>query len=554
MYRDDSLVYHNSYWDYVTDRPQWAFVADANYFKGNHEIKLGYTWRKTQVHSTSQLPGDNEIWTIHDGYPNMIAQIAPLNASDGESKYQSFYVGDTLTLNRATINAGVRYDYQSASVLPSASPAVPGWDLLPAVTAPGIDGVVTYKLLQPRVGMTYSLDESRKTQLRATYAMFTSQIGSGTAGFMSAVQYRYIYYPATDLNGNKLADPNEIDRSHLLGWGGFDLENPSGAGESIHRVGDYGVPKTHEVIAGMDRELFRNFGISGSFTWRKIVDVNYRPMVNALNPSTVITAADYVQVSSATGTLPSGIDGTQGGSYNVPIYGLKDAAMIPSSKGGEYRQRDGYSQRYWGFEVTATKRMADRWMARIGFSTNDWREYYDSISTKGPTNGSSDPTSVVATPNIDGGYVVSAAGGSGKSGIYMVQPKYQFVANGAYQAPYGIDIGVNYLIRQGYPMPWYQTIRNIPDPNQFSKNVLLVPDFGQDRLPAVSTLDMRIGKAFAFKTVRMNFDFDIFNLLNSPTVLVRQYNAAAAPGNTGYTNVLEIMQPRIARLGLRITF
>ena len=76
----------------------------------------------------------------------------------------------------------------------------------------------------------------------------------------------------------------------------------------------------------------------------------------------------------------------------------------------------------------------------------------------------------------------------------------------------------------------------------------------QDRLPAVSTLDMRVGKSFGFRTVRMNLDFDIFNLFNSPTVLGRQYNAAAAPGNTGYTNVMEIMQPRIARVGLRVTF
>ena len=150
--------------------------------------------------------------------------------------------------------------------------------------------------------------------------------------------------------------------------------------------------------------------------------------------------------------------------------------------------------------------------------------------------------------------MVSAAGGSGKSGIYMVQPKYQFTRNGAYQAPLGIDIGMNYLIRQGYPMPWYRQIRGIADPATPNKNVLYVPDFGQDRLPATSTLDMRIGKSFSFKTVRANLDFDIFNILNSATILGRQYNAAAAAGNTGYTQVLEIMQPRIARVGLRITF
>ena len=548
-YRDDSYVFHDSYSNYVTDRPQQAVVLDANYFKGNHEIKAGFTWRKTQVHSTSEWPGNN-ILTMHDGYPNMVAQVTAPYASDGESKYISFYAGDTITLNRMTINAGLRYDRQTASILESVSAAVPGFEwLMPEVKAPAASNLLTFNGLQPRLGLTYSLDESRKTQLRATYSIFTSQIGTGAASFMSVVQYRWAYFSAVDTNGNKLADPSEIDPNSLFDYGGFDPENPGASGgEPIHRIGDYGNPKTHEAIAGLDRELFRNFGVSASFTWRKIIDQNWRPMVNGLDPSTVINRDDYVQVATATGELPSNIDGAQGGSFSVPIYGLKDSALIPPAKATEYRTRDGYSQRYWGFEVTATKRMADRWMARIGFSTNDWREYFD-----GP-NSQTDPTHTLGSPNIDGGYVVSAAGGSGKSGIYMVQPKYQFTANGVYQVGWGIDIGANYLIRQGYPMPWYKQTRGIPDPNSSTKNILQVPDFGQDRLPAVGTFDVRVGKTFNFGPARAIFDFDIFNLFNSPTVLGRQYNAAAAPGNTGYTQVLEIMQPRIARVGLRINF
>ena len=544
-YRDDSYVFHQSYSNYVTDRPQKAFVADANYFRGNHELKLGFTWRKTQVHSTSEWPGNN-ILTMHDGYPNMVAQVTAPYSSDGETKYISFYAGDTITLNRMTINAGVRYDYQSASLLESVSNQVAGFEgLMPTVTAPAATNLLTYKGLQPRLGLTYSLDESRKTQLRATYAMFTSQIGTGAASFMSVVQYRWAYFTAVDTNGNKLADLNEIDRDSLFDYSGFDPDNPAASGKPIHRVGDYGMPKTHEAIVGLDRELFRNFGVSASFTWRKIVDFNWRPMINGLNPSTVINRDDYVQVDTATGSLP---DVGKGGTYNTPIYGLKDAALIPPAKATEYRSRDGYSQRYWGFEVSATKRMSNRWMGRIGFSTNDWREYFDGA------NSLTDPTHTLASPNIDGGHVVNASGGSGKSGIYQVMPKYQFSANAAYQAPYGVDIGMSYLIRQGYPMPWYRQTRGIADPNSSTKNVLLVPDFGQDRLPATSTLDMRIGKTFNFKTVRANLDFDVFNILNSATVLGRQYNAAAAAGNTGYTQVLEIMQPRIARVGLRISF
>src|SRR5690606_38049914 len=90
----------------------------------------------------------------------------------------------------------------------------------------------------------------------------------------------------------------------------------------------------------------------------------------------------------------------------------------------EYIDRGGYSQRFHGLEVSATKRMSNRWMARFGFSWNDHREYFDG------NNSRTDPTSTLANPNIDGGHVMAASGGSGKSQIYMVLPQYQFVLNG----------------------------------------------------------------------------------------------------------------------------
>jgi len=545
-YMDDGGVYRQSYGNYITDRPQNALVIDGNYFKGAHEIKFGFTWRKTEVHSFSEWPGGNNIFTYHDGYPDMLAQVTAPNVSDAQSKYLSFYAGDTITLNRATINLGLRFDNQVGSVLPSESAAVPGFEnVLPKVVAPGIDSALTFNLLQPRVGVTYALDESRKTQLRATYAMFTSQIGTGAASFLSVAQYRYVYYHAYDTNGNKSADPNEVDRSTVVDWGGFDINNPSATATSYNKVGDYGVPRTNEVIFGVDRELFPGFGMSASFTYRHIGNVNWRPLIG-------ITRASYVQVGTQTGVLPGDdkVPGATGGSYTIPIYGLSSASLIPAGKGTEYKTRDGYHQRYMGFEVSATKRMANNWMARLGFSTNDWREYFDD-----PNTSQTDPTSLLGTPNIDGGYVVSASGGSGKSGIYMVQPKYQFIANGSYQAPWDINFGVNFLVRQGYPMPWFRRTTGIADPNLSTKQLLAVGDFGQDRLPATSTVDIRVGKLIKLGSrVNLNIDFDIFNLMNSATVLGRQYDMSRTTGTTASPNVLEIMQPRIARIGGRITF
>ena len=48
-------------------------------------------------------------------------------------------------------------------------------------------------------------------------------------------------------------------------------------------------------------------------------------------------------------------------------------------------------------------------------------------------------------------------------------------------------------------------------------------------------------------------DLDIFNITNAATVLGKQYDLRLT-GPTGYNQVLEIMNPRILRLGARFNF
>ena len=80
--------------------------------------------------------------------------------------------------------------------------------------------------------------------------------------------------------------------------------------------------------------------------------------------------------------------------------------------------------------------------------------------------------------------------------------------------------------------------------------MLAVDDVAEERLPAMTSLDLRLGKEFAFRQVRFNLDVDVFNALNSATVLGRQYDLRS----TGANNVLEIMNPRVLRLGVRFNF
>ncbi len=214
----------------------------------------------------------------------------------------------------------------------------------------------------------------------------------------------------------------------------------------------------------------------------------------------------------------------------MPIYGVT-AAQFPANRSAtEYRKRPDYSQRYLGFELAATKRLSNRWMARFGFSSNDHREYFDSRA------GMTDPTPGTTSPNVDGGLVVRSSGGSGKSGIFQVLPKYQFIATGLYQAKWGINLAANLVARQGFAMQYNRTLVDtnalfpVGDANAPRKTVFLLDEAGDERLPGVTSLDLRLGKEFAFNRARFNIDLDLFNALNTSTILGRQYRPASHHG------------------------
>jgi hypothetical protein len=325
----------------------------------------------------------------------------------------------------------------------------------------------------------------------------------------------------------------------LQGYVGFDPKNPSAA---VNRVAsDQKPPRTNEFLVGFDKELTPQFSVSGTFTYRLMQDLPWTPL-------TGVTSANYSQTATLTGSAPII------GAYSVPLYAL-NASAVPPGGGKTFGVRDGYHQRYMGLEVSATKRLSNRWMARVGFSTNDWREYFDdpSKSILDPTRAPvPSPAWPFAGPQVDGGTVLRASTGSGKSGIYMVAPSYQFVANGLYDIIWGVSVSANLVVRQGYAEPYFQSDVATGDPLGH-KTVLLVPHVDDYRLPSVTSLDGRVEKTFKFGISKIALDFDVFNVLNSGTVLGQQYDTRLT-GPTGFGSTLEIMNPRIARLGVRFNF
>ena len=106
------------------------------------------------------------------------------------------------------------------------------------------------------------------------------------------------------------------------------------------------------------------------------------------------------------------------------------------------------------------------------------------------------------------------------------------------------------LFRQGYSEPFNRTRVATGDVLSNNKTVFLLDGVDHYRLPSVHSLDFRIGKELKVNRFTFNFDVDAFNILNVGTVLGKQYDLRLATVG----QVLEIMNPRIVRFGLRMGF
>jgi Carboxypeptidase regulatory-like domain len=538
VWEDDGGIFHGSFDFYTTSRPQNSVAVDANAFHGHHELKFGLAWRHNEVRTTDSYPGTGII-TYHVGYPEMLGQVTREFALVADAAYASAYVADTWTRDRLTISAGLRWDRQTSSLGATSVGAAKTFpNLLPAVTAAPVNDAIVWNSATPRVGVTWALGEQRRTIVRAAYSMFAQQLGATAASFISPIQAASITFQAVDRNGNKIADPDELDLSTIAGFSGFDPFNPTRL-TTVNQIGRYTTPVTHEVIAGGDHELWPHFGVGAAVTYRRMTHFDWAPLIG-------VTSADYLRYGTLTGSRDPI------GSFSVPVFALEQSSL-PAGNGRSYEERKGYHQRYIGLELNAVKRLSDRWMARFAFSTNDHREYFDGASAL------QDPTPSPLAPSRNGGVVITETAGSGKSNVFIVLPSYQFIFTGMYQWKWGINVAANAMFRQGYAEPFFASAVRTGDPSTAPptivefKDVLVVGEVSHYRLPAVKSVDGRLEKTFTVGRTSVAADLDVFNVANAATPLGKTYDIRLT-GPTGFNQILEIMNPLIVRLGARVTF
>ena len=398
----------------------------------------------------------------------------------------------------------------------------------PALEYPG-GPYRTWTDLSPRLGATFRLTD--RTIARASYARYANQLGSLVATFENATQPAEIEYRFQDVNGDHLAQSSE-----LLGPTGVVRDvNPANpaAPTSPNQVDpNLDSPFTHVFVGGLEREVMPNFSLGVNVGRSETVDTIWSPFIG-------LTREDFVEYRP---TLASGL------SLTTPVYRLRSGVTLPPGNGRKLSNREGYERRYWNIDVLATKRLADRWMFRGFVTRQQQREYFED-----PAQSIQDPT-----PRLEGGNPFNAS--SASSGLidggiavnandeFIINSTWSYSLAGLYELPWDVSVSGTLYGRQGNPTAEVLTV-NRPD-GLGQTRVLIDPDLDAKRFPSVHLLDLRLQKRLALGRIRATLDLDLFNALNSDSTL-RQFGDAIT---TTFGRPLEIVAPRLVRLGLQLRF
>jgi hypothetical protein len=510
--------------------------VDGNYFVtgwgGQHELKFGFGYKKTPV-TTETIYGGNDGLVVWDfgGSPTIHLYRQGLLSYEGQ--FFDAYLGDTFTKDRLTVNAGLRFDHQKSVNLGATVPGNKNFlDLLPNLQYPGGGTGINWNDISPRVGITLALDDSRKTVARASFAQYASKLDTGATTFDNPLGAAYLAYYWNDLNGDRLPQPNEVDFADGVQYygGPFDPAHPDQAITVRQIDPNYKAPKDYEAIVGIDREVAPDFALSAAYTWRRSVDQRN------WDQRTGFTSADYIAQAPVTKN-----------GYTAQIF-VPDPDLVSATSNGFIRgNRPDYHQSYSGIELSLIKRLSNKWMGRAAFSYMNWTEHLTGPGAAINPTSSDTAARGLSGPQVEGGQVAPRSSGSGKGDIFF-GAKWQFSANALYQLPAGFEISTAVYGRQGFARPIVLQLSGGADGNV---RVLATPTIDSVRYPNLWDVDLRLAKNMHLAgDANLTFSAELFNALNSNTELNRYRFAQSG----SFNRLDEVLSPRIARFGVRLTF
>jgi len=459
------------------------------------------------------------------------------------------YVQDRWTLNRMTIQGGVRFDWFYSQN--------PAFHLYPSVITPlrNYDvpefSTTQYKDITPKVGVSYDLFGNGKTAIKANVGKYVLGQALVLGGLASQAGYNIATATAATSAGRSWSDTNhngvpDCDLTSAAAQGpasaGFSGANVqldscgavTGANALIYantlspnlavdpdaRYGWGKRPYSWEFSVSVQHELGRGISVNGGVFKRWfgnfLVTDDLNHPVNTYTQYSIPTSAIPAPGPSAGGaTLPATL--YTGGFYNVNDTAPANNLTALSDK--LYPGSNVYDH-WFGFDIGTSMRLPHGIIFQGGLSTgHQTTDYCDVIDPAKAGN--------TAALNMLNGLNILGSNSS-VSACHMDQkwlPQVKFL--GSYTVP-KVDVQLGAA---------YQSIPGVEMFANFAASNTLIRDSGLGRLPTggiatgttglsllppgqnyytrFNQLDLRMGKIIRLARTRSNLSLDIYNIFNS---------------------------------------
>ena len=514
-------------------RNQWKgfyYRAALSYVTGTHNVKIGFNNQPGAL--TDGILSDNPLsFRVNrpisaGGTPNqMTLRATPYYPIYNVERDLGIFVQDKWTRNRVTLTYGLRYDnFKAAYPVQHFGPSL----LAPnrEITFPKTDGE-NWKDFSPKSAIAIDLFGDQKTAVKASLNRYVA--GNGSGGLTNTMNpftalVSQVTRSWTDANSNFIPDCNilnPVQQDNRPGGGDFcgTMSNTNfgtnvsnGVTVDPKLASGWGKREFNwEASAGIQHQIAQGMSIEMSYfrrwygNFQVTDDRNLAPgdfdRFNIIAP----TATPFAAFAPSGAQLPNGGGYAIENLYNVRVFGTPVDNYVTLS------DTYGKQTEHWnGVDVLFNARFQNRLTLQGGTSTGRTTTNNCAIREKLPE---SSPTSPFCATNT--GWLTDIKGFA----TYTI-PKIEVLVSTTFQSVVGPQLAANFTATNAVinrPVADGGLGRNLSGTTASVTVPLFAAgtQFG-DRL---YQMDFRVGKVFRIFGARSVFNVDIFNALNSATVL-----------------------------------
>ncbi|MGH9316948.1 MAG: TonB-dependent receptor [Thermoanaerobaculia bacterium] len=490
---------------------RYDYRVDGNYFLSSHDVKAGFEFERVDADVFRNYSGGQLVQILppyvddplqrlvyfHSFFATPASTIgnpstAPVIATPQHDVISAFVQDRWNIRNNLTINAGLRWEKQIIR---------------------GLDNITFINVdhFSPRVGFAWDFLNDGRTKAYGSYSHFVPIIPldmniRSLNGERDGATYNF---DPVDLACDPAAERPALDATCVIRGTAVDDVDP-----------DIRSPYADEIMVGVERQIGGNWSVGLRGIYRSL----RRVIEDTCVPSDVCDNYAFFNPGSSTQVCLGGV--CQGAPQFAP------------------------ARRYFrGIEVTAQKRLADRWMLYASYLYSQLKGNFDgSFRAVGGF--------FARNPNITDDFDYPEFQVNAYGRLTLDRP-HQVKLQAAYVFPFGLTASMAGHYQSGTPLSRIGWWNNYAGPELF-----ITPRGSEGRSPDTYEIDAHFEYGLPIGPVTVHVLADLFNLLNRQQVLEVDQNWAfdqadnglPTPTNSHYGLGNTFQQPRTLRLGLRVSF